>query len=91
VKYRVDWLQTALDQLTEIWTQADAFLRKAITQAAHQIDQQLEKDPLGQSESRPDGRRILHCSPLGVLFRIEADGRTVSVLRVWAFRKKAKP
>jgi hypothetical protein len=91
MRYRVDWLQTALDQLTEIWMQADALLRKAITQATHQIDRQLERDPLAQSESRPDGRRILHSPPLGVLFRIELDGRTVSVLRVWVYRKKAKP
>jgi hypothetical protein len=89
--FRLHWLQTALDQLMTIWMPADSPLRKAITTATQQIDQQLQSDPYGQSESRPQGRRILLVSPLGVLFRIEADGLTVTVLRVWVFRKRGKP
>jgi len=85
--FRVEWLQTALNQLMLIWMSADSALRQAITTATHQIDQQLTTDPLGASESRSGGRRILLASPLGILFRMEADGQTVSVLRVWLFRK----
>ena len=86
--FRVDWLQTALDQLTTIWMQADSALRQAITSASHQIEQRLRSDPLAQGESRSEGRRILLISPLGILFRLEADGQTVSIMRVWVFHKR---
>lgn len=86
--FRVRWARRALDELTDLWTQADSTRRAAITAASHAIDQQLRSDPIGQSESRPGGRRILLISPLGITFRIEADGRTVSVLRIWLFRTR---
>jgi hypothetical protein len=34
---------------------------------------------------------VLLASPLGITFRIEADGQTVSVLRIWLFRKRGVP
>lgn len=86
--FGVRWEETALDQLAELWTAADSGLRQTITATAAQIDRQLQTDPLGPSESRPEGRRILLLAPLGILFRMEADGQTVSVLRVWLFRKR---
>jgi hypothetical protein len=89
--YQVEWIQSALDELAALWTQADSATRQAITAATHQIDQLLRTDPFDQSESRPGGRRMLHVSPLGITFRIEADGQTVTVLRVWLFRKRHKP
>jgi hypothetical protein len=89
--FSVRWEETALNQLATIWTAADSALRKTITATTSQIDQQLQTDPLGPSESRPGGRRILFLSPLGILFRIEADGHTVSVLRVWLFRRRGQP
>ena len=64
--YRVEWLQSALDELTAIWTRADSALRRAITAASHQIDRQLQHDPDQQGESHPKGRRVLFAPPLGV-------------------------
>jgi hypothetical protein len=84
--YRVDWLQTALDQLAEIWMSADAEMRQIITAASHQIDQELRVDPFRDSESRAEGRRVRFVAPLGLLFRV--DGLVVSALRVWLFRKR---
>jgi hypothetical protein len=89
--FRVRWERRALSALADLWTRADPSLRQAITAATHQIDQLLSTDPLGQSESRPGGRRILFVSPLGITFRIEGDGQTVSVLRVWLFRVHGQP
>jgi hypothetical protein len=43
--YRVAWRQFALDELARIWLLADSAQRNAITQAAHRIDQRLEKSP----------------------------------------------
>ncbi len=86
--FRVEWLQTALDQLSSIWIQADSGLRQAITAASHQIDEQLQTDPYASSESRSEGRRVSFSFPLGVLFRVESEERTVAVLRVWLFRQR---
>jgi len=88
--FRVRWEETALNELAALWLAANAALRQAITTASSQIDQLLQTDPLGQSESRPDGRRILFVSPLGITFRIEEDGETVSVLRIWLFRRRGQ-
>lgn len=84
--FRVRWEDSALNELTALWTDADSPLRQLITETVAQIDRQLETAPVAHSESRSDGRRILFASPLGILFRIEADGRTVSVLNVWMFQ-----
>jgi hypothetical protein len=64
--YRVEWLQSALDDLAAVWLQADSALRQAITAASNLIDQQLQHDSQNQGESRSDGRRILFAPPLGV-------------------------
>jgi hypothetical protein len=82
---RVRWEQKALDELTELWLQSDANLRELITQATNQIDKQLLRDPLVTSEPDTEGRRILYFPPLGVTFRLEDDGQTVSVLAAWLF------
>lgn len=89
--FRVRREATALDELTSIWMAADSPLRRAITAATHQIDYHLATDPRGQGESRPGGRRVLFVTPLRVMYRIEPDGQTVSVLSVWLFRKRARP
>ena len=88
--FRVRWAQAALDELTTLWIQASSGLRLSITAATVQVDWQLQIDPWGCSESRPGGRRVFFVSPLGITFRIELDGQTVSVLRVWLFRRRAK-
>jgi hypothetical protein len=91
MRFRVRWEGTALNELATLWTQVSSGMRRLITRASHQIDRQLQGDPFGSSESRPGGRRILFLPPLGTLFRVEADGQTVSVLRVWIYRKRGQP
>ena len=85
--FRVRWERRALDALTSIWTQADSAGRRAITSASNVIDQRLRNSPSTEGESRPKGRRITFVAPLAVVFRVEADGRTVSVLEVRFFRR----
>jgi hypothetical protein len=89
--FRVEWIQSALDELATIWNQASSGMRQAITAAAHQAEQILLADPYNAGESRPGGRRILLTSPLGMTFRVEAEGQTVTVLRVWLFRQRTQP
>jgi hypothetical protein len=43
IRYTVVWHNLALDELAEIWMAS--LEREAVTQAAHQIDQQLADDP----------------------------------------------
>lgn len=88
--YRVEWLQSALDELATVWVQADSSQRQAITAANHWIDQQLKHDPLDQGESRPKGRRVFFAPPLGVTFRVEPSSSTVVVVHVWRFRQGKK-
>jgi len=84
---RVEWLQSALDELTEIWLGAESRVRLAITSASHLIELQLSTNPYEESESRPGGRRIMFVSPLAVVYRIEHE-RSVIVLHVWRFGKR---
>src|SRR5437016_1781735 len=64
VMFQVEWLQTVLDALADLWTQADSSQRQAITAASHAIDQRLSKDPHNEGESRSGGFRIMFAPPL---------------------------
>jgi hypothetical protein len=69
--FEVRWLPKALDQLADIWVHSQN--RNAITQATHQIDVQLARDPESEGESRDRGNRLLFERPLAVLFKVIAD------------------
>jgi hypothetical protein len=90
VTFQVDWLQIALDELTDLWTRADSIQRQAITAASPLLEQRLKIDPANEGESRPGGRRITFVPPLAVRFQIEADGQTVTVLHVRLFGRRKK-
>jgi hypothetical protein len=83
VRYFVQWERSALDELADIWVQADSALRRAVTVATQTLDSQLQTDPNGAGESRPGGRRIHFVGPLGVLYRVRDLGNLVQVLHVW--------
>ena len=88
--FRVEWLQSALDELATLWTNADTAQRQVITAASHTLEQRLRSNPVGEGESRSQGRRITFVPPLAVIFRIERDGQTVSVLQVRMFRQRGQ-
>ncbi len=88
--YQVVWLQTALNELTMIWMQADANLRQAITTAATGIDQLLVTDPYGQGESRDRGRRFLYVPPMGITFEVARQQQVVRILHVWVVRRRSR-
>jgi hypothetical protein len=88
MKYHILWLQSALDELTKIWTDSPSPMRQAITKASHAIDTQLVINPEEQGESRPKGRRIEFFPPLGVTFRIDVQNAIVVVIHVWCFRQR---
>ena len=90
MKYHLVWLQSALDELTEIWTNAPPPLRKGITKASHSIDTQLVVNPEEKGESRPEGRRVEFFAPLGVTYRVDVQDRMVVIVHVWCFRQHGK-
>jgi hypothetical protein len=87
--FQVEWLQSALDELAHLWIAADAVLRQALTAATHEIDQRLADDPQAEGESRAVGRRLTFVPPLAVTFRVEADGRTVTVIEIRLYRRRS--
>jgi hypothetical protein len=86
--YRVEWLQSALDELADQWTRANSAERQAITTASHAMERRLAEDPASEGESRPSGRRITFIPPLAITFRVNADARTVWVVQVRVFRRR---
>ncbi len=88
--FRVEWLQTALDELARHWTDADPVLRQALTVASREIDQRLQRDPSHEGESRPSGRRVTFVAPLSATFRIETDGQAVTVVEIHLFRRRSR-
>lgn len=85
--FRVEWLQSALDELALIWMSANTSQRQAITAASHDIDKQLPINPHEQGESRPNGRRIQFFPPLGITYRADEENAVVVVVHVWRFRQ----
>jgi hypothetical protein len=86
--YRVEWLESALGELSAAWMRADTALRQRITAATHEIDALLQRRGPNAGESRSAGRRVLLVAPPGITFRVEADRKTVTVVRDWVFRKR---
>lgn len=86
--FGIRWERTAMDELAVAWVQAGAGSRQAITNAIQRIDELLHSDPVGCSESRDDGRRILIVPPLALTFRVEAASRIVSVVHVWFYQRR---
>ena len=72
--FKVEWLQSALDELTNLWMQADTTQRKDITAASQVIEKRLRDNPASEGESRSEDRRITFIPPLAVRFQIEKDG-----------------
>ena len=85
--FRVEWLESALDELTALWTTADTKTRAAVTAAAHAIEERLLADAPNEGESRPEGTRLAFAAPLAITFRMESDGVTATIVHVRLFRR----
>jgi hypothetical protein len=86
--YRVEWLETALDELATIWVQSNLDEREAVTSACQSVETRLRNNPSEQGESRSGRRRIAFFPPLVISFQIELDGETVTVLNVRMFKRR---
>jgi hypothetical protein len=81
MKYRVFWEPHAESQLERILSERTNQTR--IVAAARAIDRHLINAPLEFGESRYDTVRIGFERPLGVLYEVLDDVRTVIVYEVW--------
>jgi hypothetical protein len=88
--FRVEWLQSAIDQLAAAWGQADSELRRAITSAADVLDRQLSLAPDVYGESRAGNVRVLFVTPLAVTFAVDGDQRLVTVASVRVYRPRQR-
>lgn len=84
--WKIEWLRSATLNLADIWV-GRVDLRGEITKAAHQVDAILGAEPETAGESRPNGKRILFVSPLGLLFHADKDRHIVTVLKVWCIAR----
>ena len=66
MKYTVVWSKEAEAQLTMVWLGSRA--RQLINETSNGIDSMLSVNPSEVGESRPNGARIAHIAPVGVLF-----------------------
>ena len=83
--YFVRWSARATEMLARLWNGGDSSLRTYLTLAASEIDRQLARDADNCGESRTRGRRVLFVWPLGVLYRVLPDGKTVRILKIWPY------
>jgi plasmid stabilization system protein ParE len=87
MNYRVHWTPAALQDLADLWV--NSLDRNAVRTAADQIDAVLERDPLGQGESRHERTRFLFVPPLAVFYDVDEAARLVTVWAVWRPRKRS--
>ena len=80
-RYTVTYARHALQALARLWL--NAFDRRAITQAGHEVDQMLRED--ASQKGWPVGSRYrqLLVGPLAVEFTVQEDDRIVTI---WAIR-----
>jgi hypothetical protein len=81
MKFNVVWTPNAEERLAELWMSRPQ-LQREITAAANEVDERLQRNPLGQGESRAGSLRIMLVEPLIVDFEIVLDDQRVEVLNV---------
>lgn len=83
MRYTVDWLTAALDELAVVWLAAAD--RSAVTRAAHRLELALTRHPLVVGFARDSSvNRTAIDLPLGVDYEIIEDDKLVRVIRVWS-------
>lgn len=84
--FQVQWSREATEALADLWVRGDSEVRAALSVAATRIDKLLKRDGPEVGESRPGDMRIMFVPPLGVVFQVSSDGRTMRVADLWQYR-----
>ena len=80
MRYTVGWLPSAIDELGTIWN--EAVDRRAVTQAADQIDHLLKTSSQARGND-VEGTFQFAIFPLRVYFRVSPEDRKVTVFEVF--------
>lgn len=81
MRYAVACTPAADGELAAIWIAADD--RKAVSDAAREIEQALLEAPLDHGESREDNQRIMFVAPLGIRYVVQAEDLRVVIIQFW--------
>jgi hypothetical protein len=82
MKYTVEWIPPAEDELTALWTTAPD--QAMVTAVVQRLEQLLSLDPYRVGESRQSSvSRVVLAPPVGLSFDIIEDDKKVLVLSVW--------
>jgi plasmid stabilization system protein ParE len=80
MRYTVEWLPSAVDELATIWN--DAADRQAVSRAADQIEVLLRTSSQVRG-GNGEGTHAYTIFPLAVIFEVSPDDRKVTVLEVF--------
>ncbi|MGL4554677.1 MAG: hypothetical protein ACRC33_26220 [Gemmataceae bacterium] len=84
--FTVVWSGAVLADMSRIWDSSPR-LHPHLLAARAAIDFHLEADPFRLSEGRElDTRRVMFAYPIGILFTVDPDNKTVLVLAAWAYK-----
>lgn len=79
-RYTVSWVQSAQDELADLWL--NALDRSVVATAAQAIDEELGEDAPAKGRELSEGLRSLFAPPLKAIFIVREDDRIAEVLRV---------
>lgn len=81
MKYAVVCSVAADGELAAIWIAAED--RKAVSDAANDIEKALATAPLDHGESREGNLRILFVAPLGARYTVQVENGRVVIVQFW--------
>ena len=82
MRFTVTYLPSEINELARIWNQAPD--RKAVTDAANEIDRLLRASPLNVGEEAGPYRRLI-VDPLEVAYIVSLEDCLVEVVQVFYF------
>lgn len=85
MSYRLRWKRSALEELADLWTDADSSDRNEINEAVSSIERELGRAPLQAGESRSAGNRIVLEPPIAMVFNVDPEKQEVRVLQIWRY------
>ena len=86
--FSVEWSEESLQELAALWVRIESDSRALVTAACHDADRRLHVDPLGEGESRFGSQRILFIAPVALIYQLEPDEQTVTVLHAHFFQHR---
>ena len=78
--YSIVWSESAEDELTDIWINAEN--QRSITNTCNEIENKLSKDPLQISVTLSEGLYAYQVDSLRIIFELQSEKHLVLILKV---------